>query len=497
MKPISIERRLANSNLYAYLISAVAFIYYLLLLTDGKFLIFLPSERGMIFNNMLEHLLRGEFNVDPAVAAYESFVLNGKTYSYFGIAPVIFRLPLLATGTLAHVDITLLSCATAVAIGLLAKIKAVLFVSSRLPPSDLRALTRTLLIAGLVLGGAQVQFLRASIYQEALDWAGALAAMYVYCCLRGLLSQQRFSTGLVWGMATLAGLTLLTKVSTAVGLYVATGLLLVVLASAAPPVSRSQIASFARKLMGGRTLGALVILLAFAAACGIVNYERWGNPLVFADFHYYPFPHKQPVFDEYGEFNIRRLWYGLLYYFFPIWTIIRPDGQLLFSEFQSRVMFNYDVPMSTFLLSDPLLLVFSGIFILSLPQLHRAREIDLRAVAALVIGFAAPILLMLTAIGMTYRYRMEFHPLIEFLAYLGFYAMCMRATVGSPSPRGRSQWLLIICAGGGIAVSHALLLMYKLSWYLDETELLRDGWIQYYGHALKTKFPTLAAHLPF
>jgi hypothetical protein len=70
-------------------------------------------------------------------------------------------------------------------------------------------------------------------------------------------------------------------------------------------------------------------------------------------------------------FNIKRLWYGILYYFFPIWTIIRPNGQFLFSEFEARLIDHIETPPASFLLSDPL---------------ARERVLVLRASAALMFG---------------------------------------------------------------------------------------------------------------
>src|SRR5260370_657404 len=94
--------------------------------------------------------------------------------------------------------------------------------------------------------------------------------------------------------------------------------------------------------------------------------------------------HKARVFDgidrPHGEFDINRLWYGALYYFFPIWTIIRSDGQFLFSEFETGTFNGVELPPSSFLLSDPLLLILGGAAVLKLPQLRRGRLLDLRAV---------------------------------------------------------------------------------------------------------------------
>jgi hypothetical protein len=76
----------------------------------------------------------------------------------------------------------------------------------------------------------------------------------------------------------------------------------------------------------------------------------------------------------------------MLYYFFPIWTIIRPNGQFLFSEFEALLIDHIETPPASFLLSDPLLLMLGSAFLLRLPRLARERVLDLRAAAALMFG---------------------------------------------------------------------------------------------------------------
>jgi hypothetical protein len=66
---------------------------------------------------------------------------------------------------------------------------------------------------------------------ETLGWAGATSAAFIYCAVRGLIAKREFSAGLIAVMASLAGLGLLTRVTTAFRLYVAVGLLVLVLVS--------------------------------------------------------------------------------------------------------------------------------------------------------------------------------------------------------------------------------------------------------------------------
>jgi hypothetical protein len=309
-------------------------------------------------------------------------------------------------------------------------------------------------------------------------------------------------------MASLAGLCLLTRASTALGLYIATGLLIIVLAWPPAGPLRDRLPLFTRGLARKRTAVGLGILLGFLALAGIVNYQRWGNPL---EFYYDPrtyigymnVPIRLQRLEAYGVFNIERLWYGILYYFFPIWTITRPDGQFLFSEFETRMLDAVETPPSSFLLSDPLLLVLAGAYLLRMPRLAREGLLDLGAAVALMIGLLVPVFLILTFMYMAFRYRMEFYPFLEFSAFLGFYGICVNPDEFSALSRNRLSLILIASAGFGIVYSHFALFLHKISppghyppaGTAAGAPSPTDGWLQYYRFHLKSAFPSLARRL--
>jgi hypothetical protein len=466
-----------------------------------------PGARGMTFNSMLEHLLHGEFDVDPAAITSEGHIRDGKTYTYFGIIPALLRLPLLPTGALARLDVTSLYCALAAMVALCFKLASVVLINDELPKSRLQAIAFFVLVLSLLLGGAQIQFLRGTIYQETIDWAGAISAAFIYCAVRGLIAKREFSTGLIAVMASLAGLGLLTRVSTALGLYVAVGLLVLVLAWPSVGPFRDRLPRFVHDLASRRTIVALTILLVFMALSGIVNYGRWGNPVAFSGdsstyIHLMATPERIVRLKAHGGFNIERLWYGILYYFFPIWTIIRPDGQFLFSEFETRIFDTIEIPPSSFLLSDPLLLMLGGAFLLQLPRLARERLLDLRAVVALMIGFLIPVLLILTFFCMAFRYRLEFYPFLEFAGFIGFYAICVNPGRVFALSRRKLSLILIASAGFGIVYSHLLLFLYKISLggnysEPDSTNAVTPaiGWVDFYLIQLKSIYPSIAQRL--
>ena len=504
------ESRIPIALFYVMLVF-IAAVYYLFLAMDGSFNFMKPVElaaRGMTFNSMLEHLLRGEFDVDPAAIAFEGDMRDGKAYTYFGIFPALLRLPLLPTGALAWLDVTAPYCALAATVALCFKLASVALINDRLPKSGLQTIAFWAIVLSLFLGGAQIQFLRPTLYQETIEWAGAIAAAFTYCGVRGLIGKREFSPRLVAVMATLAGLGLLTRASTALGLYVATGLLLLALAWPATGPLGSRLQWFSGSLASRRTIVAVTVLFGFVALSGVVNYQRWGNPLAFtgnpsASISYTARPERLALLETHGFFNIQRLWYGAIYYFFPIWTIVRPDGHFLFSEFESRLFEGVETPPSSFLLSDPLLLVLGGAYLLRLPQLVRERLIDLRAMAAIMIGLSIPAFLILTYFYMAFRYRMEFYPLLEFAAFLGFFAICINPGQFSALARRRLSLILITSAGFGIFYSHFALFLHKISppgHYATGgadvgTVSPANGWVDYYHHYLRSVFPRIARGL--
>jgi hypothetical protein len=494
---------------------------------------FRPALLGLTFNSMLDHLLQGRFDVDPAAIDFEAFLVDGRTVAYFGPFCALLRLPLLPFGALAHTDITRISCLAALSLSGWFQLRAVLLMRDALPPSPRRTWLFLALSAAVLFGGPLVQFLRPSLYQEVVDWAGAEAMGFVFLALRGLLrtdgsvtqgriamasgvaagggiamagglaagggslagggvragdgllhrhslptgdgspigggppnasdrsNEDGFDRRTLLGLALCAGLALLTRVSVGLGLYVALTLLLVA--------------------RGGRgALPPLGLLFAFAAITAGVNDGRWGDPLTFADATRYSMnldvtTDRVARIATWGAFNPTRLPLGLSYYFAPLWGIIRPDGQLLFAETQSRLTDMLELPAGSFALTDPLLLILA---VVGIASLRRWPE------AALAAGLAVPPLLMLSAISMAHRYRMEFYPFFLFAALLGWRTLC-RDTAARPfGVVGRAA--IVASLAVGILTAHAEAALYAVSpWGPAEQYLTRAGWIGTYAPRLR------------
>ncbi len=425
--------------------------YYAFLLTGFNFDLFVPQENGLTFNSMLLHLLHGRVDVDPAAITFEGYLRNGAVYPYFGITPALFRAIFLWVPNFAATDFTRIACLTAVCAMALFKLLSARLMW-RAAGSPRGSVLLALMTIAIVASGPQIQFLRPSIYQEVELWSGALAAAFVYLVLCGLTREEGFTQRVLLWLALVAGLCLLTRVSNAIGLYLAFGLLWLALCWRE---LHAQSARSWRARLAARSLPVL-ILLGFAATTGFVNYLRWGNPLVFIDFSGALILKAERLaqFKDYGEFNFGRLGFGLVYYFLPIWVWRGGTGQLM--SLGPEAGFSqccFELPPSSFFISDPLLIGLAAFGFASLLR----RRVPQRALALAVgAGLLVPILLMLTLFVMTFRYRMEFYPFFELFAFLGFARLLA-------SPARQRPAVIRAATFTQVVTAHTMWLLYNLS----------------------------------
>ena len=393
-------------------------------------------DRGLLFNDMLLHLLAGRFDVSPGIVGGEGFLRDGLVYSYFGPLPALLRLAAMPFCDLRDTDLTVLACWLATCGALALQLASLRLVWRRAAPSAARDLIGLALLLTTLFGGPLLPFLKPTIYQEVLDWANLCSSGFVLLALGGLLGPGGFSRGRLAAMAAIAGACLLTRVSTAIGLYAALGLLLLALAGAPWRVGFDR-----------RCGPAAFILLGFALLAGAVNQARWGNPLIFANLDLYIFnsayPDRLPRLHRYGEFNPARIPFGLIYYFVPIWTLPGAFGEWLRAAMQ-RLMDAFELPPASMLLAAPAMLLLAG----RLGRRDGSRDggrpgvFDRWQAAGLLAGLAAPGLLMLMAISMTFRYRLEFYPFFQLAALLQ-----MARTGAAARPASRGLWLGLALLG--------------------------------------------------
>lgn len=435
---------------------------------------------------MLSHLLHGDFGVDQSAVRWEAFVKDGKTYSYFGIGPALLRLPLLLTGTLSTTDITALSIVIATCIAAYCKCASALVIKQRSHESAFTTSIYLMLVLSILIAGPQIQFLKASIYQEAICWAMALNAAFIYCAIRGLFLKPGFSQSLLVTMACLAGLSLLTRVTSGIGLYVALTLLILSIAGRETRGMGITSKAFVQWILSPRALLPFLALAGFVVLCGAVNYGRWGNPLSFMDVHLNVLmvPDRIAVVDNYGEFNLNRLWFSAAYYFFPINFISGPDGRFLFADFRQRYYDGVELPPASILVSDPLLVLLAGVLIWNAIRGGLKSAFDLRHITTLMIGFAIPVFFILTYYFLAFRFRGEFYAILEFAALLGFYTIVRSGHALSSNVKQRLETLIACIVIFSVISSHFFLAAYKVSPFARPESYLQPGWIASYSRAI-------------
>ena len=493
-------RKMPRERFVTASLLAIAFVSYAFWLTNGHFDFWRPGkDLELTFNSMLDHLLRGAFDVDPSTVGLEGFYRDERVIAYWGIFLAVIRWPLTFIPGGLDIDVTNLSCFVAVCIAAYVKLRTLHLAFASSPPSATRDILYWTMALSILFAGPQIQFLRPSLYQEVCFWAGALAAIFVYLAVRGII-RGRFATSSLCAMALVAGLALHCRVSTGVGLYAALGLLLLTMLVRGPgqgsgeEQSPNGATAFLGRVLSSQLLLPMLVLVGFAVLAGLVNYYRWGDPLVFADYRFYImnqyYPDRLPRTAAYGLFNLSRVPFGIVYYFVPIWILHSDNGHLLFEEHQQRLIDATELPPSSFFLTDPLLMLLLLYAVGRLIGAWRNAGIDRLYILAIGTGLAVPCLLMLSAISMNFRYRIDFYPLIEFGAFMGFLLLCRLPSAASLPQRVRTLAMASVVLG--VLGSHMILILYKLSDWGPPIEYLRHGMVTYYLHRFLKHFPSLA-----
>ncbi len=425
------------------------------------------AASGLVFNEMLVRLLHGRFDISPQVIGAEGIAYHGRTYAYFGIFCALLRLPILLLGQIG-MDATKLSMIAAAMVSLGARLAALSLALTR--AQGLSPRLRLIILAGVAFGGESVQFLRPSLFQEVCSWADALAALFGLLAVRRMLGAGS-ATRLYAGMALMAGLGLLCRVSCGLGLYAALGLMLCVEAWRAR-------ASF--KGLAGLAPAALILILFAGTAAGI-NAARWGDPLTFVPLRYQLMstryePDRLQRLDRYGEVNLQRLPLALQYYFAPVWALQDGHGRQLFQDTQLKLFDCVELPPSSLLLSDAVVSILAGLGLWSLAR-RRAALPERPLMAAALLGLAAPAVVMLTAISLTFRYRMDFYPLLDLAA-------CAGAMSLSLDPARQPTRRFLYAGGAGALISLISLSLYSYAPFGSAFDLdLSKGWL---GPVLET-----------
>lgn len=459
---------------FAILMVGVA-VYYLFLLSNGSFRIFAPELLDKVFGNMLLHMLHGEFYVDPKVISFEGFAHDGRTYSYFGVFPALLRLLAMPFTDVGQAPLARLSCWVAVVIFVGLQLRMLLIVHDSLPSGRRAPLLLAAMAAATVLSGPQLYILgAAAIYHEPILWAAVIAAAFNLVVVRAAFGGADLGDRDMTALAALAGLALLTRVSIGATLYFGAVLLIGWtvwrrhgpgrFARPSPAGDWRLPAAAAAALRDPGLWLPLVVLGAAAAAVGAINFERWGNPLTFVDFHDYFWFKKHPdflaVYDNYGEFDLGRVWIGALYYATGIPYVLKSIPP--FAGFLLSRVALIEAPPFTPLLTNPLTVVLAGVGLYRLwwkPDLAPGALGLLRLAS---IGHALAVLLIFAAMAYVMRYRFDLAPFMTLAAFVGYRSVSIAAAEARAAARHRIRVAAIGLCVLGILGSHYVLLIHKV-----------------------------------
>jgi hypothetical protein len=460
-------------NLYFVALIVIVAVYYLFLLSNGTFQILAPESLDKVFDNILVHLLRGEFTVDRDAIDYEAVTQDGKTYTYFAVFPAILRLLAMPFVEIAHAELARLSCLVAVVIFVVLQLRMLLIAHHSLPAGSRMPGFFIVMVAATVLSGPQLYILGSAwVYHEPILWAAVLAAAFNIIVMRTALSGHDLRTSDLASLAALAGLAINTRAPIGVALYLGTVLLVgwAAWSRHAPERTEWRWPASGRVLV--RAVSALardprisfpvLVLGLLAVAAGIVNFGRWGNPFAFGgnDYTYWAQHHPNVIVavNDYGQFNLDRIGIAVLYYATGIPYILKSVPP--FAEFlRSSVI---EAPPFTPLLTNPLTVILAGVGLYRLWCRPDLQPHSLAMLRIALIGHASAVVLILAFFTFTLRYRFDFAPFMTLAAFVGYRSLSMTAAGFTGIWRRR----ILVSAVGfcvlGVLGSHYILLVHKV-----------------------------------
>jgi hypothetical protein len=473
--------KIENGTLLLRWLSFSAFLtivsaYYFFLLSNGTFQLFAPEMLDKAFNNMLMHLLRGEFTIDRAAIGFEAFTRGDRAYAYFGIFPAVLRIFAIPFGDMEKAELARLSCLTAVVIFVALQLRGLLIVHYSLPAASRRPEFLVVMVTATVLSGPQVYILASAwIYHEPVLWSAALAAGFNLIVIRAAFGVGSLRTYDLALLATFAGLALNTRAS--VGVALCFGSLLLVAWFAwcrhapnrlewklsrkwrVPPTKISALAGDFRILLP------IFVLALLAVIAGVVNFERWRDPFIFADFRYYDFsklyrPNDFTVLRDYGEFSLSRLWIGALYYATGLPYLVKAMPP--FAEFLRVRYWGLEAPPITPVLTNPLIALLAGIGLYRLWWMTELAAGCRTILTLALIGHASAVLLIFSAMYLALRYRFDLAPFMTLGAFIGYRSISVTARNAGETWRKRVRIAAIGLCFLGIFSSHYVLLVHKV-----------------------------------
>jgi hypothetical protein len=130
------------------------------------------------------------------------------------------------------------------------------------------------------------------------------------------------------------------------------------------------------------------------------------------------YPDRPARLKRYGEFNLERVPFALEYYLLPAFAFGPTDGPPLLTAKERALYDDVELPVSSPFLSDAFIVALAACGLHALAR-RRSSLPDPVLGGAILLALAVPLALILSLLALTFRYRMEFYPALDFAALLG------------------------------------------------------------------------------
>ena len=413
---------------------------YFFLLTRGTGELLAHDMLSGSFDSLADGLMRGTAEVDPATIRWEAFVVEGRSYLYFGPWPALLRIPLHGVAPDRFGQWARLSCLVAAALSLAAfGLMAIrtLHQNRSLGDQEKRFLLVTSLLGFGLATPLPFLLTQGSIYHESILWALAGSICFVAVVVPRLHAPDLLRGKLLL-LSTIAGATFMARVTYGAPLY------LILLLIAGAELLRRLRAD--RREVRGEIARLFVVLLPAGLTlvfCLWYNFDRFGSVFTFVDYRLLGFMRANPstleILDQTGVFNLRRLLPALDNYFIPSAEMISrnfPWFRVTLPQYPDlglypRIFHSYLVPLSV----ASSWLVLGGLVGMGYVFRSAGRKFGGLCLLALL----TEALLICCYYIMELRYEVDLIPLFVF----GYGAFLAEVSTRSPL-RGRAQDLVTL-----------------------------------------------------
>lgn len=382
---------------YIFLLMASSIVAFYLL-SENTFSIKRIYAFSEVFFNMWGHLTKLDPTIDQYYTQDETFLIDGKAYTYYLPFPALIRglFSLINLGQF-PIPSTLLGCIIFITVTykLLNVIGQALGINS-----SNSSKTGIYLFALFTLGSPIYYFCSYPMtYWESIIWAITLYLIAVYTSI--ILLKKMHKTLLAYLFALICGLCLFTRATE-------------ILASLFLFLFTIFIHFSKIKNCPKYKISVITVYIVFVLALLLLNYAKWGNPFEFAPLQHYTLMWSQEDYQKFithKSFNISRFFENFSYYLLP-----KPENYTLNFPFIKPTETNYFAGMAHFDYQEkslPLsvgLPVWTAFFVGGIVTIFHKRLWKNIELLPSLLASLIPILLIFFFYSQAIRYGAEFIP---------------------------------------------------------------------------------------